>query len=93
MVLDLNLQFLLILNNLIFAGKASGILFVLGQHLVAHTRTRELPWWLSGKESACNARDLGSVSGSERSPGEGNGNLGNPMDRGAWQATVHRDTT
>ena len=33
--------------------------------------------------------------GSERSPGEGNGNplryscLGNPMDRGAWQATVH----
>ena len=38
---------------------------------------------------------MGSVSGSGRSPGEGNGNppqyscLGNPMDRGAWQATVH----
>ena len=36
-----------------------------------------------------------SISGSERSPGEGNGNplqdscLENPMDRGAWQATVH----
>ena len=39
--------------------------------------------------------EVGSVSGSGRSPGEGNGNplqctcLGNPMDRGAWQATVH----
>jgi len=41
------------------------------------------------KESACNAGDLGSIPGSERSPGEGNGNplqyscLENPMDRGA----------
>ena len=48
-----------------------------------------------GKQSACNARELGSIPGSERSPGEGNGNplqyscLENPMDRGAWQATVH----
>ena len=39
--------------------------------------------------------DLGSIPGSGRSPGGGNGNslqyfcLGNPMDRGAWQATVH----
>ena len=33
-----------------------------------------LPWWLSGKASACNARDLGSIPGSGRSPGEGNGN-------------------
>ena len=39
--------------------------------------------------------DKGSVPGSGRSPGEGNGNLlqysclGNPMDRGAWRATVH----
>ena len=47
------------------------------------------------KESACNAGDLGSVPGSGRSPREGNGNslqyscLENPMDRGAWQATVH----
>ena len=46
-------------------------------------------------ESACNAGDLGSICGSERSPGEGNGNplwyscLGNPMDQGAWWATVH----
>ena len=47
------------------------------------------------KESACNAGDLGSVPGSGRSPGEGNGNplqdscLGNPVDRGVWRATVH----
>ena len=44
---------------------------------------------------ACNARDLGSIPGAERSPGEGNGNplqyscLDNPMDREVWQATVH----
>ena len=37
--------------------------------------------------SVCNAGDLGSIPGSGRSPGEGNG-LENPMDRGAWQATV-----
>ena len=40
-------------------------------------------------------RDTGSIPGSGRSPGEGNGNplryscLENPMDRGAWRATVH----
>ena len=51
-----------------------------------------------GKESACNAGDLGPVPGSGRSPGGGHGNplqysgLENPMDRGAWQATVHRVT-
>ena len=48
-----------------------------------------------GKESACNVEDPGSIPGLGRSPGEGNGNalqyscLENPMDRGAWQATVH----
>ena len=53
------------------------------------------PGGSDGKESACNARDLGSISGSGRSPGGGNGNplqyscLENPMDRGAWWATVH----
>ena len=47
-----------------------------------------------GKESACDAGDLGSVPRLERSPGRGNGYplqcscLENPMDRGAWQATV-----
>ena len=48
-----------------------------------------------GEESACNAGDLGSIPGLGRFPGEGNGNplqyscLENPMDRGAWLATVH----
>ena len=47
------------------------------------------------KASACNMGDLGSIPGSGRSPGEGNGNpiqyycLENPMDGGAWRATVH----
>ena len=46
--------------------------------------------------NAGDARDVGSISGVERSPGEGNGNplqysfLENPMNRGAWQATIHR---
>ena len=47
------------------------------------------------KASACKAGDPGLIPGLGRSPGEGNGNpvqyscLENPMDRGAWQATVH----
>ena len=50
------------------------------------------------KESSCNAEDLGSIPGSGRSPGEDHGNpqkhscLENPMDKGAWQAIVHRVT-
>ena len=52
-------------------------------------------WWLGGKESACNAGDMGSIPGLGRSPGGGNGDplqhpcLENPVDRGDWQATVH----
>ena len=48
-----------------------------------------------GKESACSAGDPGLIPGLGRSLGEGNGSLlqysclENPMDRGAWQATVH----
>ena len=48
-----------------------------------------------GKESACNVGHLGLIHGSGRSLGEGHGNplqyscLENPMDRGAWWATVH----
>ena len=40
------------------------------------------------KESACNARDSGSIPGWGRSPGEGNACLGNPMNREAWKATA-----
>ena len=45
--------------------------------------------------NAGDSEDMGSIPGSERSPGKGNGNpcqyscLENPNDRGAWQATVH----
>ena len=48
-----------------------------------------------GKESVSNVGDLGPIHGSGRCPGEGNGYplqyscLENPMDRGAWQTTVH----
>ena len=58
--------------------------------------TDGLPWWLSSKESACNAGDASSIPGLGRSLGGGHGNplqyscLENPMDRGAWWATVHR---
>jgi len=49
------------------------------------------------KNLPANAGDMGSIPGLGRSPGEGNGNppqyscLGNPIDRGAWWATVHGD--
>ena len=49
----------------------------------------------TGKESACIVGDPGTIPGSGRSPGEGNGNplqysgLANTMDRGAWWAIVH----
>ena len=54
-----------------------------------------IPFASDGKESACSAGDPASIPRLGRSPGEGNGYplwyscLGNPMDRGAWQATVH----
>ena len=57
-----------------------------------------IAWWISGKEFACNAggtREAGSIPGSERSPGVGNGNslqyywLENSRYRGAWWAIVY----
>ena len=57
-----------------------------------------LPQWLSGKEFACHAedaRDAGLIPGLGRAPGGGRGTslqyscLENPMDRGAWWASVH----
>ena len=51
-----------------------------------------LPYWLSGKESGCNAGDTDSIPGSERSPGGEHGKpvqyscLENTMDRGTWQS-------
>ena len=61
-------------------------------------RGSRLLWWLNDKESTSNAGDTGdagSIPGLGRSPAGGNGNplqyscLENPMDRGAWWATVH----
>ena len=58
--------------------------------------THGFPWRVSGKESACNARDPGLIPGSGRSSGGGHGNplqyscLENPTDRGTWQAKVHK---
>ena len=56
----------------------------------------DFPHGSDDKASVYNPGDPGSIRGSGRSPGEGNGNplqyswLENPMDGGAWQATVHR---
>ena len=53
------------------------------------------PGGSDGKESACNAEDLGSITGLGRSPGGGQGNalqysfLENPHGQGTWQATIH----
>ena len=55
----------------------------------------KFPGGSGGKESACNAGDPGLIPGSGRTSGAGNGNplqyscLENPMDGGAWRATVH----
>ena len=56
------------------------------------------PGGSDGKESACRAGEPSSIPGLGRSPGGGHGKplqyscLENPMDRGAWRATVHRVT-
>ena len=65
-------------------------------HCLIHTLNFvNFPHGSDGKASVYNVGDPGSIPGSGRSPGEGNGNplqyycLENPIDRGAWQATVH----
>ena len=66
--------------------------FVLGR--TAFLDATDFPGGSNGKASTYNAGDLGLIPGSGRSSGEGNGNplqyscLENPMDGGAWQATV-----
>ena len=65
------------------------LLVVALEELYGSRRGQSLPQWLSGKESACNEEDAGSIPGLGRSPGEGNDNplqyscLENPKDRGA----------
>ena len=63
-------------------------------HLLQCICNSGLPWWFSSKEAACNAGDEGLIPELGRSLGEENSNplqyscLGNPMDRGGWEATV-----
>ena len=65
-------------------------------YLISTRQEKELPQWLSSKESACNAGYAGLIPESGRGHGKGNGNqlqyscLENLMDRGPWWATVHR---
>ena len=75
------------------------VLIIVANSYILFTMGLSLWGFLSdsdGKESACNAGDLGSIPGWGRSPGEGNGNplqyfcLENSMDRATWQATVQR---
>ena len=75
------------------------IFYILSKIRVIPCIVFRLPSCLSSKESACSAEavgDVGLIPGSGRSPGGQHGNslqyscLENPMDRGAWQVTVHR---
>ena len=73
------------------SGRSNLFLYLL---LLVNT-PKGFPCGSEGKESACNAEDPGSIPGSGRSLGEGNGNplqyscLENPMNRGTWCARVH----
>ena len=81
----------------IFIAKENKI-FYFPSLLVNKPREKGFTDFVSGKEPSCQwgvRRDAGFIPGLRRSPGEGNGNLlqysclGSPMDRGAWQSTVH----
>ena len=66
---------------------------------VVYSQAPRIEWGFLGGSAVkilpVNVGDLSLIPGSGRSPGEGNGNplqyscLGNPMDRGAWQVTIH----
>ena len=79
-----NKVFLLLCSNSVQKGKFE-------RH---YSEYSGFPGGSEAKASAYNAGDVGSIPGSGRSPGEGNGNplqyscLENPMDGGAWQATL-----
>ena len=87
------LLFCMWFGNIIYNFATRNRVFM-NTHTHTHTHTCFCFWWLSGKESTCQAGDVGLTPGSGRSTGERNGYslqyfcLGNPMDRGAWQAAV-----
>ena len=75
-------------------GHATTSRKTLGYELKKKKKKKGFPGGSGGKESTCNAGDVDSIPGSGRSSREGNSNplqycLENPMDRGAWWATVH----
>ena len=94
----LDLKLIIFLNSLTFSRMKLfwDFLFrALSCKSLEVTAIHSLPGVSDGKESTCNAGNLGSILGLLRSPGGGNGNplqhscLENPMDRGAWWSTVH----
>ena len=76
-------------------GALTSALMLKWSHQGWPSSDKVLPWWLSFKELTCNVGDPSLIPGLGKSPGEGNGYwlqsscLENPMDRGAWRATVH----
>ena len=76
--------------QLILNPKEQALRFIRTYSICLYIYNICFPGGSDGKMSACNVGDLGSIPGSGRSPGEGNGNplqypcLENPMDRGAW---------
>jgi len=83
-------------TSAIYIFSSVNTFLILAFLLIDHSTFLEsYPGGSAGKESTRNARDLGSIPGLGRSPGEGNSypiqysHLENSMDRGAWQAMVH----
>ena len=91
------------MKELKISGSEAGNMFSNGPLVIlAHILVFKKIWYIGGfpgglvaKESACNVGDVGLIPGSGKSPEEGYGYLfqcsclENPMDRGAWQVTVH----
>ena len=76
-------------------AKSLSVLFIFSENQLLVLLYSGFPGGSEVKASACIMEDLGSIPGLGRFPGEGNGNplqyscLENPMDGGAWWATVH----
>ena len=77
-----------------FHANMDTLCLYLEHHLVANSINQSFPGDSDSKESTLNAGDMGSISGSGRSPGEGNRNprqysfLENSIQRGAWWAVI-----
>ena len=96
-ILYVFIYLILIISFSIFIAKENKI-FSFPSLLINKLREKGFTDDVSGKEPSCqwgDRRDVGLILGLRRSPREGNGNLfqysclGSPMDRGAWQSTVH----